>query len=75
MCGKVTGDLCSTVRHHMVKLCSSVAFHDCHGILVSVDIDGDSRRSRELQGALYAEAAITEAWMQEVARIPMQTNG
>ena len=38
------------------------------------DTDGDSGRSRELLGAMYAEASITQAWMPEVADIPMQND-
>ena len=58
-CGRFKAEHCHAVRKHMVELCGNAAFWDRHGFLLSVDTDGDTRQSREMQAALYAEGAST----------------
>ena len=73
-CGKFKADHCHAVRKHMAELCGNAAFRDRHAYLLSADTDGDARRSREMQAALYGEGASTLSWMPEIPHIPFQTD-
>ena len=73
-CGRFKADHCHAVRKHMAELCGNAAFRGRHGYLLSADTDGDARRSREMQTALYAEGASTLSWMPEIPHIPYQTD-
>ena len=73
-CGRFKADHCHAVWKHMAELCGNAAFRDRHGYLLSADTDGDARRSREMQAALYAEGASTLSLMPEIPHIPFQTD-
>ena len=73
-CGRFKAEHCHTIRKHMAELCGNAAFRDRHGFLLSAHTDGDARRSRRMQGALYAEGADTLSWMPEIPHIPFQTD-
>ena len=73
-CGRFKAEHCHAVRKHMAELCGNAAFLDRHGFLLSADTEGDARRSREMQLALYANGASTLRWMLEIPHIPFQTD-
>ena len=58
-CSRLKAERCHAVRKHAVELCINAAFRDRHGFLLSADTDGDARRSREMQAAMYVEGAST----------------
>ena len=72
--GSVKVEHCHAVRKHMAELCGNDGFRDRHGFLLSPDTDGDARRSREMQFALYAAGARTLSWLPEIPHIPVQTD-
>ena len=69
------GAVCSfTLGKHMAQLCGDATFRDDHGFLRTIDTDGDARRSRDMQAALYAEGASTHSWTPKIPQIPFQTD-
>ena len=62
------------MRKRRVELCGNLAFRDRHSFVLFADTDGDARRSRKMQVALYAEDASTHSRRLELPHIPFQTD-